>query len=179
MNRNAIWLAVALLAAPGLSKESPRFKLEESSFNSGGGLAASALPSSARFSISLHALGDGVSRRALRSPGYRMDAGFAWAYPPPVEVQRLRFADEHTLEWEPERSGGTYSLYRDSIGNLAGLGFGDCEQTGLAGESATDTADVPAGDCFFYLVTARNRLGEEGTKGYRSDGSERTGTVCP
>ena len=39
---------------------------------------------------------------------------------------------------------------------------------------------VVAGACLFYLVTARNRLGEEGTKGYRSPGIERPNDApCP
>ena len=31
----------------------------------------------------------------------------------------------------------------------------------------------------FFLVTSENRLGENGTRGFRFDGSERTGSICP
>jgi len=49
----------------------------------------------------------------------------------------------------------------------------------LPANSTTDGGPVSVGDGFFYLVTVVNRLGEEGGKGFRSDGTERLGTVCP
>ena len=42
-----------------------------------------------------------------------------------------------------------------------------------------DTDTVPAADGFFYLVTAVNRLDEEGSRGVDSGGSLRRGTPCP
>ena len=66
------------------------------------------------------------------------------------------------------------------MSNLTGLGYGQCEQQDLTTTSATDSAAVPLGDGYFYLVTARNRLSEEGTKGFRSDlMTERLGATCP
>ena len=63
---------------------------------------------------------------------------------------------------------------------VAALGYGACEQYGLTGNSATDNAAVPAGDGYFYLVTAENRLDEEGTKGFDSAQVERTNDApCP
>ena len=91
----------------------------------------------------------------------------------------LVFEDKDTLAWEPEKSVGDYNLYRDRVSDLAGLGYGTCEQWDLADETATDTDPVPAGDGFFYLVTAENRLDEEGTKGTDGAGTRRKGNVCP
>jgi hypothetical protein len=45
--------------------------------------------------------------------------------------------------------------------------------------TATDPASPPPDSIYFYLVTAENRLGEEGTKGYSSSGVERHGSDCP
>ena len=75
---------------------------------------------------------------------------------------------------------GHYNLYRDLVSNLSGLDYGECDQYELPDESATDTDPVSVGDGFFYLVTVENRLGEEGTKGRHSDGSERPNpNFCP
>ncbi len=61
-------------------------------------------------------------------------------------------------------------------------GYGLCEQPPpvLATETATVT-DLPGtGDARFFLVTARNRLAEEGTKGFDHAGVERGNPVpCP
>ena len=82
--------------------------------------------------------------------------------------------------WNPERSVGVYNLYRDLLGNLSGLGYGDCEQSDLPGTTATDTDRPPAAGGFFYLITAENRLREEGTKGFDSSGSGRPNpSPCP
>ena len=96
-----------------------------------------------------------------------------------IEVTNLRFVDGDTLEWDPEKSVGSYNLYRDLISNITGLDFGGCEQQELTSPTTDDTDAVPADDAYFYLVTAENRLAEEGTKGFRSDTTEREGTVCP
>ena len=92
----------------------------------------------------------------------------------------MAFTDAQTLVWNPERSVGTYNLYRDLLSGLAGLGYGGCEQQELTGEMATDSGAVPAGDGFFYLVTAENLLAEEGTKGFLSNATERGNpSPCP
>jgi hypothetical protein len=74
---------------------------------------------------------------------------------------------------------GTYNLYRDLMSNLVGLGFGDCQQQDLPTSTTTDDDALAVGDGFFYLVTAENKLAEEGTKGSQSNGSEREGNACP
>ena len=68
---------------------------------------------------------------------------------------------------------------RDLISNIPGLGFGACAQQDLTSPTTDDTDAVPSGDAYFYLVTAENRLAENGTKGFQSDTTEREGTLCP
>jgi len=66
---------------------------------------------------------------------------------------------------------------------VLGDGYGTCEQQDLKTTTATDSSIPTAGNTLFYLVTVKNRLQEEGTKGSRSDGTERLGAtdlpVCP
>ena len=99
--------------------------------------------------------------------------------PPPGEVRNQIWTDATTMVWDHEPSLGTYNLYRDLIGALPG-GFGACFQSGIATESATDAALPAVGDGWFYIVTARNNLGQEGTKGFQSNGAERSNPApCP
>ena len=136
------------------------------------------------FSITLASIGDRVVSSGLASSSFGMDVGFDAAYRPPGEVAAacgtgvehcLRFTDPQTLIWPGERSAGVYNLYRDDTSD----GFGHCEQQDLADTTATDAATPTSGTSFFYLVTVENRLGEEGTKGFGSNTSERLGAVCP
>ncbi len=177
--RTSIGLTLIAVASVAAAQQSASFKIEESALNSGGTPAAGASPSSASFKITLSSLGGGPSGRALSSASFRSDAGFTSAYAPPGEVAGLIFSGPDTLAWNADPSATAYNLYRDLHSNLSGLGFGQCEQQGLSGTSATDGDAVPAGDGFFYLVTALNRLDEEGGKGAQSDGTERGGNVCP
>lgn len=179
MRRTLVLLAILGFGAPPWAQQSASFRLEEHAFNAAGHPDGSSSPTSSGFHVSLDAVGDCGSPSALSSASFHMDAGFVRAYPPPGEVSGLVFADRQTLEWNPERAVGTYNLYRDRVSSLAGLGFGGCWQQDLPGPTATDNDPVPSSDGFFYLPTAKNRLDEEGTKGFRSDGTERQGTACP
>ncbi len=172
-------LMLAFFALPVHAQSSAGFKLEEHAFNSGGTPAAGAAPSSASLRLGLSSLGEAPAARDLSSASFRADGGFTTAYPPRREVRGLSFSAKDTLTWNAEASAGVYNLYRDLHSNLAGLGFGQCEQQGLIGTAATDSDAVPAGDGFFYLVAVENRLGEEGSKGSQSGGAERGGNVCP
>lgn len=176
-------VVVALAAGVGAAhaQQSASFDLEEHVLNSGGSPVAGtgSTLSSASFRVKLSSLGEGLLGPALSSASFRVDSGFAQGLRPPREVAGLVFTGPSTLEWDADLAAGTYNLYRDLQSNLAGLGFGQCEQQGLTGTTATDGDPVPAGDGFFYLVTVENRLDEEGSKGSQSDGSERTGNVCP
>ena len=189
---------VALLAVGGaMAQSSSSFKLEEHAFNAGSHPDHGTTPQSASYNVTLDSLGDSVATRALTGSSFRMTAGFALSYPPPGEVaakcgqpgagcMQLAHtggaAGTTTLSWPAESSVGSYNLYRDTVSNLLDLGYGVCDQTALPDEMTTDDEPVPSNDGFFYLITAENLLGEEGTKGFRIEGEttiERLGSVCP
>jgi hypothetical protein len=176
-----IMILVMLVAAwPVMAQSSASFKLEEHAFNTGGHPLDGAVFTSTSFKVSLDAIGDAALGSTMSSASFRMDGGFVGTYPPPGEVPGLRFTGHDTLAWNPERSVGIYNLYRDLMSSLSGLGYGNCEQQDLASETATDTDVPPLEDGYFYLVTAENRLGEEGTKGFDGNGTERANTApCP
>ncbi|ANM29626.1 hypothetical protein ABI59_08610 [Acidobacteria bacterium Mor1] len=54
-----------------------------------------------------------------------------------------------------------------------------CLETDGSDNASTDTSDPAAGSLFAYLVRAGNACPAEGTLGTDSDGTERTGAVCP
>ena len=83
-----------------------------------------------------------------------------------------------TLVWDPERSVGTYNLYRDLLSVLPGS-FGECLQSSITGETATELDTPPTGQGWFYLITAKNRLGEEGTGTERSGAQRPNSSPCP
>ena len=173
-------LLAGLATLPAMAQSSAGYRLEEHVFNAGGHPDNGTVMSSASFSIKLDAIGEGVVGTALGSASYRMDSGFGGAYPPPGEVQGLWFADHDHLHWDPEKSVGAYNLYRGPMSDLPGLGYGDCTDAGLTDTTATDSAWPSTSDGWFYLVTAENRLGEEGTKGSDSGGIGRANpSPCP
>lgn len=176
-------LLAILLAVPaqlGFAQTSASYKLTEHAFNAGGHPQDGTVLSSSSYRVRLDAIGDGVLGNALSSASFRMDGGFVGCYPPPGEVEGLRFADLETLVWDPDKSVGHYNLYRDDLDALDGLGFGACLTYDIDGESTTDADTPPAGDGYFYLVTAENRLAEEGTKGVWGGGATRANDApCP
>lgn len=168
-------LAVLALGPPAAAQQSASYELSEHSFDSGGGVMTST-----SFKLTYDAIAETAVSRGLASASFGMDASFGSAYPPPGEVAGIRFTGKDTLVWSPEKSLGTYDAYRDRISNLSGLGSGACWQAGLTTETASDYEKVPSHDGYFYLVTASNRLEEEGTKGYQSGGTERRNDApCP
>ena len=107
-------------------------------------------------------------------------SGFLAAYPPPGEVLNVSFTDSTSLIWGAERSVGAYNLYQGSVMNPFDPNYGICQQSGITTESATIAATPAPGDAIFVLVTAENRLLEEGTKGPDSAGSQRNNiNACP
>lgn len=168
--KKILLLLVVLAFCLATAQESPSYKLDEGVFSLGGNPLRGAILASASYRMTLDSLGEGAVSVGLGSTSYLMDASFALRYPPPGEVMHLRFPDRETLNWDPERSIGVYHLYRDDV----------CEQPDLPGVSASVSESPGAGALYSYLVTAENRLAEEGTKGYRSDGSERPNEdTCP
>jgi hypothetical protein len=170
-----------LAAGHALAQSSASFRVAEHALNAGGDPSQGTSPYSTSFRVSLDAVGEGVVARGLSSASFRADGGFVSAYSPPGEVGGLRFGPGHAnLSWDPESSVGDYAVYRDTVSSLPGLGAGACWQHGMTTVGVADPAVPSSGEGFFYVVTARNRLGEEGTKGFRSSGAERANaSPCP
>lgn len=171
-------VACALAFSTATAQQSASFKLTEHAMNAGGHPADGVVLGSTSYRIRLDAIGDSVVAAALSSASFHMDAGFVSAYPPPGEVQAVRFTGKTGLSWDPEKSTGVYNLYRSPVSALPG-DYGACLQGSVASASASDAQSPVVGAAYFYLVTAENRLGEEGTRGYASGGTERIGTPCP
>ena len=179
--RFLLTLSAALLVwTCPLAQQSPNYILSEWVFNAGGHPADGVVRSSGGYRMTLDSIGEMVVGPNLRSNSYVMAASFGAAYPPPVEVRGVLFGDESSMSWNADKSVGTYNLYRDLVSNVYGLEYGVCFQYGVTGESTTDSTTPPAGDGYFYLVTAVNRLNEEGTKGADSNETERANSgPCP
>jgi len=169
-----------LLVIPALAQESANYKLNEHTFNAGGNPSDGVVLTSASYKITLDAVGDSVSGPNLVSASYNMDGSFVSGYPPPGEILGLFFTDSQTLVWSPEKSIGVYNLYRGLLSSLDGTVYGSCGEPDIIVNTTTDNDPVPDGDGHFYLITAENRLAEEGTRGMDSDGNERpTLNPCP
>jgi hypothetical protein len=171
-------LACALSFVPAVAQTSASYKLAETTFNNGGNPVGGA-PSSAHFRITLDAIGEAVVRAGAMSASYHVDAGFVGVYGPPGEVTGARFPNKTTLAWDPEPWGHRYEVYRGTLASLPGT-FGACFANDLTQPTASDASSPSTGQGHFYLVTARNRLREEGPKGFRSNGTEEGNpTPCP
>jgi len=178
--RKAVLLLGLML--PGLcqAQQSASFKIEEQTFNAGGHPRGGMELSSPGHLISLGALGRGMTILELSSTSYTMSASFAGLNPPPGEVANVRFTGPLSLAWDRERSVGTYNLYLESVTVPFDPGYGTCQASGITTELETIAATPPPGEAIFILVTAQNRLGEEGVKGASSAGILRDNTnACP
>lgn len=108
-----------------------------------------------------------------------MDAAFTVQYAPAREISNLKFSSATSLTWDPEASVGTYNVYRGQLSSLPGS-YGACLGPGLTNETFDDTNVPAAGEVYFYLITAENRVEEEGTMGSTSSGTERANSSpCP
>ena len=157
---------IAALCGPASAQSSASFKVTDHTLNAGGHPLDASPPVSASFKISHGTIGDAAG-------------GFVVRYAPPGEVRGVQFLDKVNLAWSREPSAGTYNLYRNTLASLPG-DFGSCYQSALAGPQFGET-DAPAqGSGWLYLVTAENRLLEEGTKGNTSSGAVRSNpSACP
>lgn len=167
----------AVTSAP--AQTSAGYKLTEYSFNNGGDPLKGSFSASSSYRVRLDAIGSAAVHLGLSSSAYRLDGGFVAAFPPPGEVLNQRWTSDSTMVWDAEKSVGSYDIYRDLLSSLPGT-FGICFQSGITTETASDPATPHPGDGWFYLVTARNSLTEEGTKGFLSNGMERSNLLpCP
>ena len=169
-----------LVASAAIASESSSTSYRmQGVFNSGGRPDDGGVATSAGYQLTLDSLGDGIAAVPIASASFMIDSGMAGMFPPPGEVVGLMFSDDQTLFWDPERSVGAYHLYRGALADLSGLAYGACAQPAVTQVTTTD-GDTPAsGAAFFYLVTAENRLGEQGTKGAGSASVERQWATCP
>jgi hypothetical protein len=178
----ALGLSGALLigALPADAQTSASYQLTESAINCGGDPQNGTVLTSASFKVTLDAIGDAIAGGPLASSSYSSDVGLPPSLKPPGEVSSLRFTDKTTLAWHPEGSVGTYRLYRGLLTDLP-TSYGTCQTPGgLTTEQATDATTPSPGQCFVYLVTARNRISEEGTMGSTSSGTPIPNTSpCP
>jgi hypothetical protein len=180
MSRHLVAVLLALaFAGAARAQTSASFKLTEFTLNNGGDPVNGSTAASASHHVTLDAIGDGVIAVALASASYHADAGFVDAYPPPGEVVQVRFTDKQTVVWQPEWTVGSYDVYRDGLSTLPGGSTGTCFASVLTAETATDAASPSSGSGYFYLVTAKNRLGEEGTRGFRTSGERPNAPACP
>lgn len=174
-------LAIGSLALglPAVAQQSAHYRLVESSLNGGGHPADGVALASPTFRMRVDVVGQGLVAIGASSPSLRADQGFAAAYPMPREATDLRLDDRQTLRWDPERSAGTYNLYRDRLSSLGSLAPA-CRAARIAAPEFLDVDAPPPLDGFFYLVTAENRLGDEGTPGSDGQGVPRPApSPCP
>ncbi len=123
MRRTEFSLMVPL-APVAMAQEGGSYKIEESVCNAADHPARGVVLSLSSLPVRLDALGAGVLGTKLQSASFRLDAGFAAAYPPPGEVLGLRFANPGTLVWVSEKSIGGYNVYRDPLDLPAGREYG-------------------------------------------------------
>jgi hypothetical protein len=173
--------AAALLVVVGLPVGARSdVQVDDPAIHAGGHPAQGVVLSSTGHRVTLDALGEPWRATPLASAGYRVQGAFVASYPPPLEVGDVRFADGSTLGWAPERSVGSYRVYRGAIDELGSGGYGSCLQSGLVEESAVDVDTPVVGEGFVYLVAAVNRLEEQGSLGTDSAGTPRESAgPCP
>jgi hypothetical protein len=163
-----------------MAQSSANYKIESAVFNAGGNPAP--VLTSTNYKVTLDAIGDSVAATSLSSSSYNSGAGFVPDYPPPGEVHGDHFVtDKNTLTWLPDPSVGSYDVYKGTVPSFS-PSFGSCLTSGLTTEQCLlNPSDLPTpGQCFYYLITAKSTLAEEGTKGYLSSGTERGNpSPCP
>ena len=176
-------LAALISGAPASAQQSASFVLEGSTFNEGGRPANGVVAQSASFQITLDAVGETVPSFDATSAGFGLSGGIVGTYAPPSEVQAVEFSagggSSTELQWAPMPTAVRYDVYRGPLGRLPGT-YGSCLASNLVGTVYNDPDAPGSGTGFFHLVTGENRLGEEGTKGYQSNGTVRTAApACP
>ena len=172
-----VGLLGALAVCPAAAQTSASYKLQEASFSNAGDPVNGVILASAHYHIKLDSVGEGLAASSLSSASFHADGGFVGPYRPPGEASGVRFTNPTTLQWDAEPSAQWYQVY--SATSLPGT-FGACLAGGLTATSLVDASTPSVGSRLYYMVTARNRLREEGTKGFGSTGAERTNTLpCP
>jgi hypothetical protein len=177
------WLTVQILilasASAAAAQSSSSYRMSECTLNLGGRPQQGQIATSPSYALTLDSVGDSIAARSLSGPSFHMDGGFLNAFAPPGEVTHLRFDAPTHLLWDAQSAAGEYNVYRGTIPGILS-DYGACLEPGVATTEATDSLVPASGAAYFYLVTATNRLGEEGTKGFNSSGAERPNALpCP
>ena len=101
----------------------------------------------------------------------------------PGEVLNLRWElDDFRLVWDVEPSAVEYHVYRDLVSTLSFQDFGNCRDdldTGRTDTELDDAEDPGIGTAFYYLITAEDGSGEEGTLGYATNCERSNFGACP
>jgi len=102
----------------------------------------------------------------------------------PSEAQDLVWLDGDTVSWTPPVEPGGAVVVYDLLRSEAAADFGAgaaCAESDLPSTNAVDPTTPGSGAAFFYLVRAESRclVGGQGPLGWASDGTPRTGRLCP
>jgi hypothetical protein len=163
-----------------LAQTSPSYRVDEWTVHAGGHPLGGFGLASTSYRMSLDAVGEIPIAPLLHSTGYSIDVGFARSYPPPLEVREVvALGDKATFAWAPDRSVGSYRVYRGLLRELPGS-YGACRIADISADHVMLEETPNVGQTFFYLVTAQNTLLEEGPTGYDSAGASRVVSgPCP
>lgn len=176
-----LMLGVAVLAAlPCLAQSSASYQVNGSSINCGGDPQNGVVLASPSFRVTLDAIGNTFAGRQLTSEDYVVCINLPQIVKPPTEVQGFSLTSTTAMSWNANATAYGYQVYRGLISDLP-LSYGSCITPQEVFVTEVTDTEIPApGQCFFYLVVARNILDEEGTLGTDSAGNERHAAVqCP
>lgn len=182
MRRAVLAILSALAALPAPGQQSASFRVSDSSINAGSVPLGGQALESAGFRVTLAAIGDATVEGTAASPSYFADPGFVQAYAPPQELSNLRFVSKTLLTWNRSETAIRFDVYRGRLTELRLGEAGNCHAPDLPTNESDEgsTAPAPNAGLWFYLVVGENRLGEQGSRGTRSDGTPRTGGIlCP
>ena len=106
--------------------------------------------------------GTGLAIRDIGAYEHRNDARV------PGVVTHLRWTTKTRLAWDAEPAASEYHVYRDSLSSLSYTRFGECQDEfdpNRTDEQLDDFDEPTPGTGFFYLITAEDALGAEGSLG--------------
>ncbi|MDH3629295.1 MAG: right-handed parallel beta-helix repeat-containing protein [Acidobacteriota bacterium] len=120
--------------------------------------------------------GDGLAQNDL-GPYEAHNTGLV-----PGDVANLFWSDSQTLEWDAAASATEYHIYRDFLGTLGYAAFGTCRDDldGNRTDTLLSDGELPApGTAFFYLISAEDGGGAEGSIGFATCVERSNFSVCP
>ena len=100
----------------------------------------------------------------------------------PAAVPNLRWTNRDHLIWDPTAGAVEYHLYRGLVSALSYGNFGSCRDSTDPNRTDTQLTDTgwPAyGNAFFYLVSAENGTGHEGSLGCGTSAERSNFAPCP